>query len=129
MARWIKVSSDIFTKPAIKAIKRDCGCTLEAAIVGWLRLYIWFDEQTADGVVCAEREEIDAVAQLKGIAHSLELSGWLTFNEEFCIISNWGEHNGQSAKYRAQNAKAMTALRESKRDKGIPLKPCPRPPV
>lgn len=129
MARWIKVSTDIFTKPAIRAIKRDCGCSIEEAIVAWLRLYMWFDEQTADGIICADRELVDAEAHLEGIARSLEHSGWLTFNDDFCIISNWGEHNGQSAKYRAQNAKAMTAIREAKRDKGIPLKPCPRPHV
>lgn len=128
MARWIKVDVDIMSKQAIRAVARDCGCDVANAVLAWFRLYSWLDEQTADGTLYATRAELDAVAQLPGIAASFERSGWLSFDGDTCTVTNWGSHNGQCAKRRAQQARAMIELREERRKVGVSVNPCPKMP-
>lgn len=126
--RWIKVDCNILNKPAIRAAAVDCGCDIPNAFAAWFRLYSWLDEQTADGTLPTDRAELDAVARLPGFAASLERSGWLSFAGDSCTVTNWGSHNGQCAKRRAQQARAMTELREEMRRAGVSVKPCPKMP-
>lgn len=128
MARWLKVDVDIMSKQAIRAVARDCGCDVANAVLAWFRLYSWLDEQTADGTLYATHAELDAVAQLPGIAASFERSGWLSFDGDTCTVTNWDEHNGQNAKRRAEKARMMTRLREERRAAGIEVRPCPQMP-
>lgn len=127
--RWIKVDVDIMSKPAVRAVARDCGCDVPNAFAAWFRLYSWLDEQTADGTLYATHAELDAVAQLSGIAASFERSGWLSFNGDICTVTNWGSHNGQCAKRRAQSARLMNQLREERRKAGQDVKPLPAMPT
>jgi hypothetical protein len=128
MARWIKISVDTPNKPAIRNAARDCGCSQGDAFIAFFRLYSWLDEQTADGMLYTDRQEVDAVARLPGFAASLERSGWLAFSGDTCQVINWNQHNGQSAKRRAQEAKRMNELREERRRQGMPVRPCPQMP-
>lgn len=127
--RWIKVDVDIMNKPAIRAAARDCGCDVANAFAAWFRLYSWLDEQTADGTLPTDRAELDAVARLPGIAASFERSGWLTFNGDTCTVTNWGSHNGQCAKRRAQSARLMNQLREERRKNGQHVRQMPAMPT
>ncbi len=127
--RWIKVDVDTPQKPAIVRLARDCGCTRGDAFLAFFRLYSWLDEQTADGCLYADPEEVDAVARLQGTAASLAASGWLTFTPDGRLaVTNWQEHNGQSAKRRALEAKRQNECRERKRKNGLPTRPLPRRP-
>ena len=130
--RWIKVDVDTPQKPAIVRLARDCGCTRGDAFLAFFRLYSWLDEQTADGCLYADPEEVDAVARLQGTAASLAASGWLTFTPDGRLaVTNWQEHNGQSAKRRAMDAVRKALKREELRKAGAPVRPLPRstPPV
>ena len=127
--RWIKVDVDIMSKPEIRAVARDCGCDVANAFAAWFRLYSWLDEQTADGTLPTDRAELDAVARLPGIAASFERSGWLTFDGDTCTVTNWGSHNGQCAKRRAQSARLMNELRNERRRAGQPVRPLPKIPT
>lgn len=130
--RWIKIDVDTPNKPAIVRLANDCGCTRGDAFLAFFRLYSWLDEQTADGVLYADPEEVDAVARLQGAASSLANSGWLTFTQDGRLtVSNWQEHNGQSAKRRAMDAVRKAMKREELRKAGLPVRPLPRskPPV
>ena len=126
MSRWIKVDVSILSKPAIRAAARDCACTIGDAFAAWFRLYSWLDEQTADGVMYTDRDEIDTVSRLLGFAASLERSGWLAFSGDTVIVSNWESHNGQNAKRRALDAKRKNLIREEMRRNGITPRPCPK---
>lgn len=130
MSRWIKVGVDTPSKPAIRQAARDCFCSVGDAFLAFFRLYSWLDEQTEDGVVATDRDEVDAVARLPGFAASLERSGWLMFGPdgEGLKVANWDEHNGRCAKRRAAAARAMTAMREEARARGEPVRPLPRAP-
>lgn len=129
MSRWLKIDVATPEKPAIVALARDCGCTRGDAFLAFFRLFSWLDEQTADGRTTATREDVDHASWLPGCAASLERSGWLSFDADGMVVSNWGEHNGQCAKRRAQNAVRMNELRRQARAEGLPVRPCPRPRV
>ena len=124
--RWIKIGVDTPGKPAIVRLANDCGVSRGDAFLAFFRLYSWLDEQTADGTLYTDAEEVDAVARLDGLAASLERSGWLTFYPDGRMtVTNWQEHNGQSAKRRAMNARCQTECRERKRKAGLPVRPMP----
>ena len=126
MARWLKVGVDTPYKTAIRNVAKDCGCTRGDAFLAWFDLYAWLDEQTADGRLETDHAELDRKAGLAGCAASLERSGWLTFQGDECIITNWGEHNGQCAKRRALDARRKTEIRDEMRKQGFPVRPCPK---
>lgn len=129
MARWIKVDVDTPMKPAMRNAAADCAVSRGDAFLAFFRLYSWLDENTADGVLYASREELDGIAQLDGFAASLERSGWLSFDGDLCTVANWDEHNGQNARRRAENARRMAVRREEMRRQGLQVRPCPFPPM
>lgn len=126
MARWLKVAVDTPYKTAIRNAARDCGCSRGDAFLAFFELYSWLDEQTDDGRLATDPAELNRWAGIPGFAESLERSGWLTFQGDECIITNWGEHNGQCAKRRALDAKRKTEIREEMRKQGLPVRPCPK---
>ena len=109
--RWIKIDVTTPNKPAIVRAAAECGTTKDAAFAAFFRLFCWLDEQTADGRIETDRDEVDAVARLPGFAASLERSGWLVFEGTSMTVVNWGEHNGQSAKRRCMDAVRKAASR------------------
>ena len=131
MARWLKIGVDTPNKPAIRNAARDCGCTQGDAFLAFFRLYSWLDEQTSDGAVATDREEVDAIARIPGFAASLERSGWLAFDPDGdgMRVTNWTAHNGQCSKRRAQSARMMNELREERRKAGQPVRPLPKMPT
>ena len=124
--RWIKIDVDTPQKPAIGRRANDCGVSRGDAFLAFFRLFAWLDEQTADGTMYADPEEVDAVARLDGTARSLAGSGWLTFHGDgHLTVTNWNHHNGQSAKRRAMDAKRQNECRERKRKAGEPVRRMP----
>ena len=130
--RWIKIDVDTPSKPAIVRLANDCGVSRGDAFLAFFRLYSWLDENTADGTLYADPDEVDAVARLQGTAASLSNSGWLSFAADGRLtVTNWQEHNGQSAKRRAMDAVRKALKRDELRKQGLPVRPLPRsmPPV
>lgn len=124
--RWIKIDVDTPNKPAIVRLANDCGVSRGDAFLAFFRLYSWLDEQTADGTLYADAEEVDAIARLPGTATILARSGWLTFYPDGRLtVTNWQEHNGQSAKRRAMDARRQNECRERKRKAGLPVRSMP----
>ena len=118
--RWIKIDVTTPNKPAIVRAAAECGATKDAAFAAFFRLFCWLDEQTADGRIETDRDEVDAVARLPGFAASLERSGWLVFEGTSMTVVNWCEHNGQSAKRRCMQAARMAESRTRARAAGQP---------
>ena len=126
MARWLKVAVDTPYKQAIRNAASDCGCSRGDAFLAFFELYSWLDEQTYDGRLATDQAELDRWAGIPGFSSSLERSGWLTFQGDECIITNWCEHNGQCAKRRALEAKRQNAIREERRKQGLPVRQMPK---
>lgn len=111
MANWIKVDIDTPNKDAIEEIMDTCACSRGDAFLAWFNLYVWFDTITADGTINARPADIDQRAGLPGVADALQRAGWISFQGRKCVITNWAEHNGKSAKARALHARRMENLR------------------
>jgi len=130
MSRWIKIEVETPQKRQIRRLAAVCGVSVGDAFLAFFRLYSWLDEQTADGWLYADAEDVDAVARLQGTAASLAASGWLIFYADGKMqVANWCEHNGQSAKRRAMEARRQNECRERKRKNGLPTRPLPKRPA
>lgn len=117
MMPWIKIEKGTPEKPAIRHVARTCGCSMDSAFAAFFRLWCWFDDTTADGdLPLVTREDCDAQAGLPGIAQALVEAKWLEFHAEGCTVLGWEQHNGASAKKRAQTAKRVARHREKTGD-------------
>lgn len=129
MSRWIKVDVSTPDKGEIIDAAALCGISQGDAFLAFFRLYAWLDEQTTDGWLPRITPRIiDARACQPGFGDALARVGWLTFQPDGCMVTNWCAHNGQCAKRRAQQAVRMTKLREEQRNAGQVVRPCPRRP-
>lgn len=129
MSRWIKVDVATPMKGEVLAIARDCHCTHGDAFLAWFRVWAWLDELTTDGRLPGVTPAMmDGEARLQGFAASMARSGWMTFDEDGCTVTNWCKHNGSCAKRRAQQAVRMAQLRDEQRNAGQVVRPCPRRP-
>ena len=103
---WIKMRSNLWDDPRIS---RLCDLTgrREAEVIGGLYwLWTMADEQTEDGKLPGlSISTIDRKTGVKGLGAALVKIGWVSENEEGVELVRFDEHNGQSAKRRAQVAK------------------------
>lgn len=128
--RWIKVDVTTPTKWELLQVMDDCHVTQGDAFLAWFRVWTWLDEATTDGrLPRVTPAMVDAQAQLRGFAASMQRSGWLLFDADGLTVANWCKHNGSCAKRRAQNAVRMNDLRKEKRRAGIPVRALPKRPV
>jgi|688.fasta_scaffold258095_2 hypothetical protein len=120
---WIKLRTNIFTDARIASIARKLK-TDNFGIIGRLCL-LWSnaDEHTRDGNIKSLTPEIlDSWVGLDGFSEELVSLGWIAFNEHGATLPRFDEHNGQSAKRRAEDSarKAKTRTRNTG-SRGAPL--------
>lgn len=106
---WIKVRTNLWDDPRVGQLCEltDQG---EAAIIGGL-YWLWAtaDEHSADGLLHGmTTRTIDRKTGVQGLGKALVTIGWLTENEQGVTVSRFEEHNGASAKQRAQTAKRVS---------------------
>ncbi len=121
---WIKVCKDTPNKRELAIVARRLGCSKAESFYWWFTLYAWADGQTADGflphmdhaaVACAAGIPEDFVAAL-----GTEDIAWLYRVDETArqpagmLFSNWGLHNGKSAKKRSQDTQRKSRRRARK---------------
>lgn len=102
-------------KPEVFAITAKMGWDDPDLTVGKLfRVWRWFDQQTTDGnAVSVTAALLDRIAGVSGFANAMQSVGWLTINDAGISLSNFENHNGVSAKARAQTAKRVANHRAS----------------
>ena len=110
---WIKMRTDLWDDPRVSALC-DALATDEAHIIGALyRLWSMADAHSTDGeLIGLTANAVDRKCGLPGFAAALESVGWLATGDAGVTIPDFGIHNGQSAKSRAQ-----TCLRQQARRK------------
>jgi hypothetical protein len=106
---WIKVRTNLWDDPRIGQL---CELTdqSEAAVIGGL-YWLWAtaDEHSADGLLHGmTTRTIDRKTGVQGLGKALVTIGWLTEGDEGVTVSRFEEHNGASAKQRAQTAKRVS---------------------
>jgi hypothetical protein len=128
---WIKMRNDLWDDPRItrlanllnEANLRDASVTVPlrlslgnatpAFVIGLCyRLWSVADQYTTDGRFDGlTLEDIDNKVGFVGFAQSMVEIGWLHQDAQGVGITRFSDHNGQSAKSRAQAADRMRALR------------------
>jgi hypothetical protein len=106
---WIKVRTNLWDDPRIGQL---CELTNqgEAAIIGGL-YWLWStaDEHSADGLLHGmTTRTIDRKTGVPGLGKALVTIGWLIEGDEGVTLARFDEHNGASAKQRAQTAKRVS---------------------
>lgn len=105
---WIKVRTNLWDDPRIGQLCELTGQG-EAAVIGGL-YWLWAtaDEHSADGQLHGMTvRTIDRKTGIAGLGEALVTIGWLTDNAEGVTVARFDEHNGASAKTRAQTAKRV----------------------
>ncbi|MGP9420094.1 DNA replication domain protein [Ewingella sp. AOP9-I1-14] len=110
---WIKMRADLHTHPKIvrmaSALKAD-----RLRIVGGLHsAWCLFDVHSVDGFLDGYTPEtLDDMIGFPGFSRAMMAVGWLEMDGENLVMPRFDEHNGQSAKRRAQDAARKKSVRK-----------------
>jgi hypothetical protein len=138
---WIKMRSNIDHDWRVLRMAEILGLP-ELHIVGCLwKVWSWADQNTVDGnAICVTDVTLERYTGVTGFAYAMREVGWLKGENGALCLPNFTEHNGQTAKKRAQtqvrvakhrNAESVTkALPEKRREEKIrDKKKTPLPPL
>ena len=109
---WIKMRVNLWDDPRVASLV-DATDSSEAAIVGAL-YWLWAtaDQHTEDGVLPGlTLKAIDRKTGVAGFGAALCVIGWLIDNGDGVRIVHFEEHNGTSAKGRAQTARRVASCK------------------
>lgn len=114
---WIKMRSDLLTHPKVvrisSALKVDRLRTIGALFAAWCL----FDAHSEDGTLPGYTDSVlNEMVGLKGFASAMRDVGWLQFNDDGLSMPEFEEHNGKSAKIRAEDAKRKRKDRTNVRE-------------
>lgn len=124
---WIKMRSNIDHDWRVIRMAELLGLP-ELHIVGCLwKVWSWADQNTVDGnAICVTDVTLERYTGVTGFAYAMREVGWLRGENGALCLPNFTEHNGQTAKKRAQtqvrvakhrNAPSVTkALPEKRRE-------------
>lgn len=106
---WIKMRTNLWDDPRVSQL---CELTdqSEAAVIGGL-YWLWAtaDEHSSDGLLHGmTTRTIDRKTGVQGLGKALVTIGWLLESDEGVTVVRFDEHNGASAKQRAQTAKRVS---------------------
>lgn len=116
---WIKVRKNLLTDPRVvrisSALDADRLRTVGALVSAWCLL----DEHTEDGQLRGySAAAFDEIVGATGLADAMQSVGWLEVTPEGIAAPRFTEHNGATARRRAQeNARKSSARRPQKRRK------------
>lgn len=103
---WIKMRDNLWDDPRVSEICDITGAT-EATVIGGL-YWLWSnaDQHSVDGKLAGVTvATIDRKTKIKGFGKALIAAGWLAEVERGVAIPRFEEHNGESAKTRAEGQK------------------------
>jgi hypothetical protein len=112
---WIKMRSNLDTDPRIIAMASALNIP-ELHIVGccW-KIWAWADSHTPDGNLQRVTDvTLDRFTGVTGFATALRAVGWLAGNDQALSLPKFTEHNGHTAKKRAETAMRVANHRKQK---------------
>jgi len=114
---WIKMNKSLFRDPRVVRISSALKADRLRTVGGLLSAWSLFDEQTSDGILPGYTPEVlDELINFPGLASAMQSVGWLEIGDDFLMIPRFEEHNGKSAKRRAQESvRKMSARKADKR--------------
>ena len=110
---WIKMRVDLPTHPKVVRISSALQADRLRVVGGLLCVWGLFDAHSTDGNLEGYTPQIlnDTIG-FPGFAEAMIAVGWLSFDGEFLSVARFEEHNGQSAKKRAQDADRKRNVRQ-----------------
>lgn len=112
---WIKMRGNLWDDPRVARLV-DITNTSEATVIGGL-YWLWAsaDQHSTDGRMAGlTMRQVNRKSGIKGFAEALESIGWLRDDPDGVIVSKFHEHNGESAKERAEGQKRKANWRSKK---------------
>lgn len=113
---WIKMRCNLWDDPRVSNLC-DLTNSHEAAVVGGL-YWLWTtaDQHSEDGMLPGlTLRSIDRKTGVKGFGAALVQVGWVIEGEGGIEIARFEEHNGESAKVRAQTARRVARHKSNAR--------------
>ena len=113
---WIKMKKSLPRDPRVVRISSALNADRLRTVGGLMSAWCLADEQTEDGMLDGYTPELfDELIGFPGLAKAMQIVGWLEIGDGFLVIPRFDEHNGQSAKRRAQDAtRKQSARKEDK---------------
>jgi hypothetical protein len=102
---WIKMRTELHTHPKIVRIASALSADRLRVIGALHATWCLFDVHSTDGVLDGySLKTLDDMINFPGFAQAMTTVGWLEETESTLCMPRFFEHNGQSAKRRAQDA-------------------------
>lgn len=110
---WIKMRVDLQTHPKVVRILSATRADKFRVIGGLHAVWSVFDTHSTDGnLIGYTPETLDHILGWEGFSAALIAVGWLESDEETLTLPEFTEHNGQSAKRRADDQKRKKDARK-----------------
>jgi hypothetical protein len=136
-ANWIKLRVNIWEKPEVQYIADNCEIPVEYAVGMLCKVWTWFDQHTSEGItnkfgakVLEKYTKINVTESCDNIVtlvtgseiivtpflQSMIEVDWITLtNDGLWLLIYWSEHNGETAKGRAEATKRQVKSRDKKK--------------
>lgn len=113
---WIKMRKSLLADPRVVRIMSALHADRFRTLGGLFSAWCLIDEQTEDGILTGYTPEaFDEIVGIQGIAAAMESVGWLSITAQGIEAVHFAEHNGNTAKRRAQeNVRKMSARHADK---------------
>jgi hypothetical protein len=123
---WIKMRTNLDTDVRVLEIAEMLSLT-ELHVVGCLwKLWSWADQHTHDGnAIRVTHVTLDRFTAVTGFADALRKVGWLEGRDGALTFPRFAEHNGQTAKNRAETKERVAKHRNAKTVTDVTQKPLP----
>jgi hypothetical protein len=123
---WIKMRTNLDTDWRVIEMAGHLGIP-ELHVVGCLwKLWTWADQHTLDGnAIRVTSVTLDRFTGVTGFAEALRKVGWLDGRDNALSFPRFAEHNGHTAKNRAETNKRVAKHRNANAVTGVTQKPLP----
>lgn len=123
---WIKMRTNLDTDWRVIEMAGHLGIA-ELHVVGCLwKLWTWADQHTLDGnAIRVTSVTLDRFTGVTGFAEALRKVGWLEGRDNALSFPRFAEHNGQTAKNRAETNKRVAKHRNANTVTDVTQKPLP----
>lgn len=111
---WIKMRSDLHTHPKVVRMASASNADRLRVIGGLHAVWCLFDVHSEDGSLSGYTPQaVDDLIGFPGFAEVMAGVSWLEIHSDGLVLPEFNEHNGQSAKRRATEAKRKRQEREN----------------
>jgi len=101
---WIKMRTNLWDDPRVASLCDALSCDEARVCGGLFRLWSLADTHSTDGRLQYSAAAVNRKVGIDGFAEAMQDVGWLTSVDGLMTLPRFDEHNGRSAKRRAQEA-------------------------